>query len=254
MAELNLYQKLAKIREYVEVMKRDKAAFGYSYVTDTELLAKITAGMKEYNVSLIPSIVPGTTQVIPYRYDKTKTKKDGTVISDTTVYVSEILVSSDAVFTWVNDENPDEKIEVPWVAVGQQADASMAFGAGLTYSYRYFLLKYFGVATPNDDPDNWRSKQKQAEAEAEQRAYAEANKEIESKRKEITELGKEAIGKKKITGPKLRELITSLNPAGGSPGDIADVATADKVIAAIKALKTPKPKKEEPTDAGPESD
>lgn len=254
MAELNIYQKLAKIRESVEVMQRTKDAYSYKYVTDVDLMAKITVGMKEHHVSLIPQIVPGSTQVVPYRYDKTKTKRDGTVIPDTTVWVSEVLVNADMIFTWVNDDNPSEKIEIPWSMTGLQADSSMAFGAGLTYSYRYFLLKYFGVATPNDDPDSFRSKQRQAEAEAEQRAYAEANKEIESKRKEITELGKEAIGKKKITGPKLRELITNLNPAGGSPGDIADVETADKVIAAIKALKTPKTKKEEPTDAGPESD
>lgn len=250
---MNIYQKLAKVREYVEVMQRDKQAFGYAYVTDTELLAKITAGMKEYNVSLIPAIVPGTTQVTPYRYDKTKTKKDGTIIPDTTVYVSEVLVSSDMVFTWVNDDKPEERIEVPWMAVGQQADASMAFGAGLTYSYRYFLLKYFGVATPNDDPDNWRSKQKQAEAEAAQRVYEEANKDLIAKRKEITELGKEAIGSKKITKAKMRELITNLNPAGGAPSDITDLETADKIIAAIKALQPPEPKEEESKDAGSEA-
>ena len=46
---------------------------------------------------------------------------------------------------------------------GQQADASQAFGSGLTYCGRYFLLKFFNVATTNDDPDNWRTRQKEAE-------------------------------------------------------------------------------------------
>lgn len=240
MAELNIYQKLAKIRESVEVMQRNSKAYGYSYVSDVDLLAKISVGMKEYHVSLIPQIVPGTTVVDKYEYTKTKSGK--------TEPVYEILTKAEMLFTWVNDDNPEEKIEIPWVLVGQQSDGSQAFGSGLTYSYRYFLLKYFGVATPNDDPDNWRSKQKAAEDEIDQRARAEANKEIEAKRKEITELGKDAIGKKKITGPKLRELITSLNPAGGAPSDIEDVETAEAVIAAIKKLKTPPKKKEEVSD------
>lgn len=251
MAELNIYQKLADVKEMVEVIKKDNRAFNYSYVSDADILAKITGKIKEHHLSLIPQIVPGTGRVDPYRYDKTKTNKAGEVIPNTTIYVSEVIVSADMLMVWVNNDNPEERVEVPWFLTGQQADASQAFGSGLTYCYRYFLLKYFGAATTNDDPDNWRSKQVAAEAEAEQRARAEANKEIEAKRKEITELGKEAIGKKKITGPKLRELITSLNPAGGAPSDIEDVETAEKVIAAIKALKTPKPAKakEEPANA-----
>lgn len=243
MAEMNLYQKLAKIRESVEVMQRNASGYGYKYVTDVDLLAKISVGMKEYGVSLIPQIVPGTAKVDKYEYTKIKGGK--------TEPVYEILTSAELLFTWINDEKPDEKVEVPFFMVGQQGDASQSFGSGLTYSYRYFLLKYFGVATPNDDPDNWRSKQKEAEDEAEQRAKAEANKELEAKRKEVTELGKDAIGKKKITGPKLRELISGITGAGGGPGDIEDVETAEAVIKAIKALGTAKKstKKEESADA-----
>ena len=74
-------------------------------------------------------------------------------------------------YTWVNDDNPSERIEVPWVTVGQQEDASQSFGSGLTYTYRYFLLKFFGISTVEDDPDSWRSKQKEA-AEAESREIA----------------------------------------------------------------------------------
>lgn len=51
--------------------------------------------------------------------------------------------------------------------VGQQGDASQAFGSGLTYANRYFMLKFFQIATPDDDPDNWRSKKEEAEQEAE---------------------------------------------------------------------------------------
>ena len=159
--KLNLYQKLAKIRKQVEVVQKNRSGYGYRYVSDDEILSKITGTMDKLGVSLIPGIVPGTLEVMPYTYQKTKSGKQETV--------NEILVKADAVYTWVNDENPVESIVVPWGLVGQQADASQSFGSGLTYTYRYFLLKYFNVSTVEDDPDNWRSKQREAE-EAENRA------------------------------------------------------------------------------------
>lgn len=160
--ELNIYQKLAKIRKQVEVMKKDTKAYGYNYVKEEDILAKITAFMEKYDLSLIPGIVPGSTMVIPYNAKKTKVDKNGGIYEEN---VNEVLVSADTTWTWVNNVNPEERIEVPWTMVGQQADASQSFGSGLTYSSRYFLLKYFNVSTSNDDPDNWRSKQKQAEIE-----------------------------------------------------------------------------------------
>ena len=165
MAEtLNLYQKLAKIRKPVEVMQRNKSGFGYKYVTDTELLAKISGLMDKYGVSLVPSVVPNSTKVEPYSYEKIKGGK--------TEIVNEILVHGDMKYTWVNNDDPNEQIVVDWVMVGHQGDGSQGFGSALTYSMRYFLLKYFGVATPDDDPDSWRSKQKEA-AMLEEQAIAE---------------------------------------------------------------------------------
>ena len=163
MAEtLNIYQKLAKIRKQVEVIQKNKSGFNYKYVTDDELLAKITAFMDKYGLSLIPSIVQGTMKHEQYHY--LKTKFDKATKQSYEEHNNEIIVSADMVFSWINNENPEERIDVPWITIGQQADCSQAFGSGLTYSMRYFLLKYFNIATPDDDVDNWRSKQKAAEA------------------------------------------------------------------------------------------
>ena len=171
MAEsLNLHQKLAKIRKQVEVIQKNKSGFHYKYVTDDELLAKITTFMDKYGISLYPSIVQGTMEHELYHYTKTKT--DRTTKQTYEEHNNEVIVGADMVFTWVNNENPQEKIEIPWIIIGQQADASQAFGSGLTYSMRYFLLKFFNIATPDDDVDGWRSKQKAAEA-AEDKAIAE---------------------------------------------------------------------------------
>lgn len=167
---MNLYQKLSKIRKAAAVIQKNKAGYGYKYVSEDEILSRITGTMDKLGVSLIPGIVPGTTEVTPYSYEKTKVdRKSGEVLRET---VNEILVKADAVYTWVNDENPEEKIAVPWSLVGQQSDASQSFGSGLSYTFRYFLLKYFDVATVEDDPDSWRSKQREAE-EAEARAICE---------------------------------------------------------------------------------
>ena len=164
--EMNIYQKLAKIRKQVEVMKRNKQAYGYSYTAIEDILAKITVMMERYNLSLLPGIVPGTIAVAPYSYSETKTTKAGELYEKRT---NEVLVSADTVWTWVNDLNPSERIEVPWALVGQQADASQSFGSGLSYSFRYFLIDYFNIATSDNDPDKFRGKQREAEAEAEKR-------------------------------------------------------------------------------------
>lgn len=166
--QMNIYQKLAKIRKPVEILQKNKAGYGYRYVTEDLILAKITGLMEKYGVSLIPNIVHGSTEVHPYGYTKTKTTKDGKVFEEK---VNEILIKADMEWHWVNNDNPTDRIIVPWTLVGQQGDASQAFGSGLSYSARYFMLKYFNVATSDDDPDNWRSLQKEAE-ETENREIA----------------------------------------------------------------------------------
>lgn len=166
---LNIYQKLARIRKQVEIMKKDTKAYGYNYTKEESILAKITVFMDKYNLSLIPSIVPGTTVVSPYSYKKTKTTNKGDVYEEN---VNEVLVQADTTWTWINNDNPEEFITVCWAMVGQQSDASQSFGSGLTYSSRYFLLKYFNISTSNDDPDHFRTKQREAE-EAERRVVLE---------------------------------------------------------------------------------
>jgi hypothetical protein len=157
---LNIYQKLAKIRKQVEVIQKNKSGYGYKYVSEDEILSKISVFMDKYGISLIPSIVGGTTKVEPYTYKKTKSTTKGEIYEEIN---NEILVSADMVWSWVNNENPEERVPVGWALVGQQGDASQAFGSGLTYSSRYFMLKYFNVATPDSDPDNFRGKQRAAE-------------------------------------------------------------------------------------------
>ena len=165
MAEaLNLYQKLANIRKPVEIIKKNRRGFGYTYVDEEEILSKITGLMSKYHVSLIPSVTHGTASVEPYHYVKTKSSKDGKTFEE---HVNELIVKAEMDWIWVNDDNPEERITVPWFLVGSQSDPSQSFGSALTYSSRYFLLKYFNVATSDSDPDEYRRRQKEAEDEEE---------------------------------------------------------------------------------------
>lgn len=167
--DLNIYQKLAKIRKQVEVIQRNKKGYGYTYVSEDEILAKISGFMDKYSLSLIPSVVHSSAVVSPYNTKKTKSTGKGDIYEEK---VNEVLVSADMIFTWVNNDNPEERVDVPWILVGHQSDGSQSFGSGLSYAMRYFLLKFFNIATPDDDPDKWRSKQKAAGA-AEDKMIAE---------------------------------------------------------------------------------
>lgn len=167
---LNLVQKLAKVRDVASVVSKDKKGYGYNYTDILEILALVTGAMKTQGISLIPKVVPGTTRVEVVQTVDTKTAKDGTVYDKKS---TEMLVTGDMIFTWLNDENPEEHIDVPWYVVGSQSDPSQAFGSGLTYCTRYFLTSYFQIGQTEQDVDDYRSKQKAAE-EAEDRSVADS--------------------------------------------------------------------------------
>lgn len=166
---LNLYQKLAKIRMIADVAAKDKRGFNYSYADITQILAKVTAGMNKYGVSLIPGIVHESFDVQKVEIRNTKVNKKGETYEDIS---TEMLVLADMEFTWVNNDDPSETIVVPWVMTGSQSDPSQATGSGLTYCTRYFLTNYFQIAQKDvQDVDEYRSKQKEAEM-AEKKAIA----------------------------------------------------------------------------------
>lgn len=166
--KLNLYQKLAKVRAISDVAQKDLKGYGYTYTSLAAILSKVTSGMKKYGVSLIPSIVPGTSTVVPNTTTSITVDKTGKRIEKTT---TEMLFCADMIFTWINDDNPEERIDVPWFVTGAQSDPSQAAGSGLSYTLRQFLTNYFQIAQTNTDVDAYRSKQKEA-AEAEGREIA----------------------------------------------------------------------------------
>lgn len=150
----NLDYKLMELKKLVSIMQKDAEGHGYKYVTEESILLAINDKMIELGIKLTPVFKNGSlySEVVNYQNSKGHSKTD-------------VMVRSEMQFIWKDIETGEKEI-IDWAMLGQQADASQALGSGLTYANRYFLLKYFNVATSNDDPDKIRS---EIEAELERK-------------------------------------------------------------------------------------
>lgn len=160
--ELNIYQRLALIRDAVSGVAKSKKGYGYTYVDVNDVLEVVRPYMKRYGVSLVPSIKSNTMVWDKIETEKTDKTKDGKLIVKKSI---EHVVRAEAMFRWVNNDKPAEYIEIPWVVIGSQSDPSQAFGAGETYCMRYFLINFFQIpqADSSTDVDEIRSNQKKTE-------------------------------------------------------------------------------------------
>jgi hypothetical protein len=141
--ELNIYQKLVEVRKSIDGFKKDATGYGYRYVSGTQVLSSIKAKMDELGIILEPHLIsPITKKLEPHPINSTTEKS-----------AKGYVVDAEMKMIWVNADNPADRIEVSWYMTGEQKDPSQAFGSGLTYSERYFLLKFFNVPTDEDDPD-----------------------------------------------------------------------------------------------------
>lgn len=226
--ELNLHQRLLKIANIAGALQRTKEGYGYRYVPEEDIQAKVTAGMQKYGVMLYEQIVPGSLKMEARDYIRVNSKGKETP-------VHEIMVSADAIYTWVNVDNPEERFDIPWAIVGQMEDASQAFGAATTYCNRYFLMKSLQLATTEADPDYYRSKQRTAED-------TEAKLEEEKVAKEVSAVIEKLIAKgnalleKGVDRKDLTATIASVNAGNGNPMSIKSKEVAEKAIAALDAL------------------
>lgn len=180
----NIDYKLQEIKKEVMIMQKNKDGYGYSYVDEESLLLKINNLMIELDLTLTPKFVPRTLYSEQVNY---KDKK-GNECTD-------ILTRSEMNFVWKDISTGEEKI-IPWAMLGQQSDASQSLGSGLTYSNRYFLLKYFNIATSKDDPDKIRSEMKKEEERKKMSA-------IQTKTKKIFAKAVTTIGDKQKVYEKL---------------------------------------------------
>ncbi len=141
---MSLDEKIMELKKLVSIMQKDAEGHGYTYVKEETILLTINDKMIELGIKLTPRFVPSTfySEIVNYQNAKGQPKTD-------------ILVRSEMQFVWKDIYTKEEEV-IDWGLVGQQADGSQALGSGLTYANRYFLLKYFNIATSKDDPDKIR--------------------------------------------------------------------------------------------------
>jgi hypothetical protein len=135
---MKIYQKLLSIQQKINGLGKDKATYNYKYVTGDKLLGEIKPMMNNLGLLLKQEVlsIENTRQ----DYDTKSGRK------------SEILSKVMMKFTWIDTET-GEKDENLFGANGQN-DWEKGLGSALTYAERYFLLKYFHIATDEDDIDN----------------------------------------------------------------------------------------------------
>ena len=135
---INIYQKLLKIQKEIKGLSKDKKSHNYEYVTGNKLLSFIKPLMDKNGLILKQEVLSIDNARQDY---KTKYGEK-----------SEILSKVMMKFTWVDCET-GEKDENLFGANGQN-DWEKGLGSALTYAERYFLLKFFHIATDEDDIDN----------------------------------------------------------------------------------------------------
>lgn len=140
---MKLYEKLLTIQSKINGLGKDKSANNYKYVTGDKVLGEIKPLMNELGLLLkqevlsIENVRQDYKTGIGTQYEKTKSEINSKVMMR---------------FTWVDAETGD-KDENLFGANGQN-DWDKGVGSALTYGERYFLLKYFHIATDEDDIDN----------------------------------------------------------------------------------------------------
>jgi hypothetical protein len=140
---MSIYKKLLNIQQKINGLSKDTKSNTYQYVSGSKVLENIKPMMNELGLLLKQEVlsIQNTRQDyktgIGTNYEKPK---------------SEILSKVMMRFTWIDCET-GEKDENLFGANGQN-DWEKGLGSALTYAERYFLLKYFHIATDEDDIDN----------------------------------------------------------------------------------------------------
>lgn len=142
MEKLTLRQKLIEMQKELSYFQKDIQGYKYSYTSGASILAEVKKLKDKYGVLLNPVILESKIDTLIEEVIDDKNKVD-------------FLFTGNGFMVW-SDEN--EEIKIDWYFTGKQNDPSKSFGSALTYSERYFLLKYFGIPTDELDPDKFQEK------------------------------------------------------------------------------------------------
>ena len=132
---LNLFQKLIEVRKQVPYLQKKQKGYQFNYVSSSQTIQALRGEMDRQNLLLMPFVEQETTT-------EHRTAK-GTL---------EFFTKLTILFTWINADNPVERLICKWVGFGVDT-GEKGVGKALTYAEKYFLLKFFNIATDISDPD-----------------------------------------------------------------------------------------------------
>lgn len=136
-----VYRKILELQRTVRALLPNANGGGdrnsYKYVSGAKLLGYLRPKMDELGIILKQEIVEESHERIDYA----------------TAYghKSEMFTALKMRFTWI-DVDTGERDENEFIAFGQNG-WDKGLGSALTYGERYFLLKFFHIATDEDDVD-----------------------------------------------------------------------------------------------------
>lgn len=145
----NIYQKLIEAKSTMEGFVKDTKGYNYKYVSGSQVLHKLNPELSKHGLFI-------TLKTSNEKLEMFEDKKGK----------QQFLVTLDMHYTIIDADTPESFIDSKIFATGTQDDPSKALGTALTYSERYFLMKFFGIPTDEDDADAKQKKQQYAPKKA----------------------------------------------------------------------------------------
>ena len=204
----NLNRKLLQLQQSVKALAKDADGYGYQYVSGSKLLYFIRPKMDELKLRLVPNTISVEQQIVVTAPETMQ--KDGSIKPAK----QEVLVLLHKSFTWIDVESGESET-TDFYAQGCNG-WDKAIGSAETYAERYFILKYFHIATDEDDVDALKPEQASVP---------------------------EDKPKKKATKSAPKEEPAQAEPASGpkeSDDSKGSLAPADTVLKAVKAAQDAK--------------
>jgi hypothetical protein len=136
----NIYQKLVEVRKEVDYLEKEADGHKYKYTKESQILDAIRPKMDEFGVFLEIDMLSLE------EFEFTKWHKDSKQ------FVIGKGLRAEFEFKWVNADDPSEVIAKKMIIQNDGIDAK-SVGSLYTYANRYFLMKFFQIATDDLDPD-----------------------------------------------------------------------------------------------------
>lgn len=166
MSDKNIYQRLLEVRKNVEYLRKEASGFKYSYTKESQVISAIRPAMDEQGLFLEIEMLPPTLSPRRDTYrreefqavavDETKKTPD---VLQREEHIKEEMAMIGIVFTWVNCDNPAERISKTVYFPCTNYEDPKVIGGLMTYGMRYFLMKSFQIATDELDIDAFQQKE-----------------------------------------------------------------------------------------------